>query len=348
MERPLAGIRVIDFSRYLPGPFCSLQLSWLGAEVTSVEQPPAGDPIRAMPPIGPDGQSAAGTSLHRSKEQLLADLSEPDQLERVVQLCADADVVIESFRPGVAERLGIGPVRLREQHPPLVYCSISGYGQTGPWAQRAGHDANYLSVAGVLDLCGTREQPTLPPVPLADLAGGWAAATAICASLLQRERSGTGTHLDVSLTEAALSLMTMHLPQETLAGTGRGRGMLNGGMACYSLYRCADERWLAVAAVEPKFFARLCELVGRPELAADQYDATKQELLRSELDRIFIGQPSAHWQQLLEDDETCTTVVRTAAEVAGHPQLTARKAVEPLYESEPRVVAPAAAPFYEI
>jgi crotonobetainyl-CoA:carnitine CoA-transferase CaiB-like acyl-CoA transferase len=334
---PLDGISVVDFSRYLPGPFCTLQLAWLGAHVTMVEQPPAGDPMRHMPPLGPDGQSLASASLTRHKHSIILDLSMPNELDHALELCDGADVVVESFRPGVAARLGIGYDAIRARNPRIVYCSISGFGQTGPWAQVAGHDANYLATAGLLEQMGTYERANLPPVPLADLGGGSLAATAICAALWQRDRgepggTGAGTYIDLSLTEAALVWQPHSLPAAATNELNRAGGTLTGRLARYSIYSCADGRDVAVAAVEPKFFARVLQALELPmDLAAAQYDPERQAELYDALAAAFFAQPATHWHELLATNDSCVTMLSTPAEVEAHPQLRARSALDFLH-----------------
>jgi len=330
-HHPLEGIRVVDLSRYLPGPFCTLQLAWLGAQVTCVEQPPHGDPLRAMPPLGDDGTSLAYRSLRRDAAVELLDLSGDEGRARLLALVDEADVFVESFRPGVADRLGIGPDELRARRPGLVYCSLSGYGQTGPWAQAPGHDIGYEAAAGLLEQTGTPDEVVLPPVPLADLAGGFVAATAICAALVRRGTTGDGCVLDVSLTEAALALQAMQLPGAT--GVARGTGMLTGGLASYRPYRCADGGWLAVGPIEPKFFAQLCALVERPDLFELQYDPSAQGRLRTELEQVFAARDAAEWERLLVGDDgggACVVRVLHPDDVVGHPQHGERGAVLPV------------------
>lgn len=301
---PLDGVRVVDLTRYLPGPFCTLQLAFLGAKVTVVERPPLGDPMRGVPPVGGDGVGIAFASLARGKEHLLRDLADPDDRADVVERCLSADVVVESFRPGVVERLGVGPVALRARRPALVYCSISGYGQTSAWRNRPGHDANFLSMTGLL---GDADAPTLPQVPHADYMGGALAATAICAALVQRERTGDGAHIDMSMTKAALQLRTMP----------PGWDVLRGELACYRLYRCADGRHVCVAAIEPQFWANVCRLLGLGDDAiASQYQRDAQAGLIAQAEAAFARRDGEEWLRLLEAEETCCTLVRLDDEVA--------------------------------
>lgn len=282
MQRPLSGMLVVDFSRYVPGAFATAELQRLGARVVRVERA-EGDPMRATAAEWYD-------ALNAGKDSVLweADL--------VGGLLGRADVVVESFRPGVAARLGVGPDDAPES---CIYCSITGFGLGGEHEQRAGHDLNYLGWAGVLE----RTAPALPPVQAADLAAGaLGAVTEILAALLRRERTGEGARVAVSMTHGSYPLAAR-------------TPVLTDGFACYSIYACADGRHLTVAALEPKFFTRLCELLGRPELAPAQYD-DDQAMLRSELAAAFSRQPLAHWLGLFRGEDVCVGPVATRAEAA--------------------------------
>jgi len=278
MQRPLAGILVVDFTRYLPGAFAGAELLGLGARVVRVERP-GGDPMR---------------STSREWYDLLNAGKESADWARGPDLLGNADVVLESFRPGVAAQLGIGP----EAAPAsAVYCSITGFGADGPHAQRAGHDLNYVGWAGLLDATA----PALPPVQVADLAAGaLGAVTEILAALLERARSGNGERIIVSMTHNAHKLASR-------------APVLTEGFACYRMYETADARHLTVAALEPKFFARLCELLGRPELAERQYDAG-QAALAAELEEVFARRPLADWLALFDGEDVCVGPVATLAE----------------------------------
>jgi alpha-methylacyl-CoA racemase len=278
MQRPLAGILVVDFTRYTPGAFAGAELLRLGARVVRVERP-AGDPMRLTSPEWYD-------RLHAGKEW--ADWAQgPD-------LLGQADVVLESFRPGVAAALRIGP----DAAPPsAVYCSITGFGVDGPHAQRAGHDLNYLGWSGVLEPTA----PALPPVQVADFAAGaLGAVTEILAALLERTRTGRGGRIVVSMTHNVHKLASR-------------APVLTEGFACYRMYGTADGRYLTVGALEPKFFARLCELLGRPERAERQYDAD-QASLAAELEEIFAQRPLAEWLALFDGEDVCVGPVATLAE----------------------------------
>lgn len=291
--QPLDGMLVVDFSRYLPGAFASRELLELGARVVCVE-PPGGDPMRATAP-------AWDAVLRAGKESLEVDLKRDPA--PALELVCEADVVLESFRPGVASRLGVGP-----DHAPArtVYCSITGFGLGGRHEQRAGHDLNYLGWAGAL----WDTAPGLPPVQIADFAAGaLGAVEKILAALLERERTGKGRHVVVSMTHGAYRLVAHRLGGESVPR------MLTGGLACYRIYETVDGRHLTVAALEPAFFARLTELLGRPELAERQFDAD-QETLATELAAIFAANPLAEWLELFDAEDVCIGPVATLAEAA--------------------------------
>jgi alpha-methylacyl-CoA racemase len=291
--QPLNGMLVVDFSRYLPGAFASRELLELGARVVCVE-PPGRDPMRSTAP-------AWDAALRARKESLELDLKHDPA--PALELMREADVVLESFRPGVASRLGIGPEHVPER---AVYCSITGFGLGGRHEQRAGHDLNYLGWAGVLE----DTAPALPSVQIADLAaGGLVAVTKILAALLGRESTGSGGHVVVSLTHGSHRLAAHRLGGEPVPR------MLTGGLACYRIYETADGRHLTVAALEPAFFRRLTELLGRPELAERQLDAD-QETLASELAAIFEARPLAEWLVLFDAEDVCVGPVATLTEAA--------------------------------
>ena len=291
--QPLAGTLVVDFTRYLPGAYASRELLRLGARVVRVEAP-GGDPMRETAP-------AWDAALRAGVESVTCDLKEDAVFARA--LCERADVVLESFRPGVAARLGIGPEDVPET---VVHCSITGFGLDGRHGQRAGHDVNYLGWAGVLE----DTAPGLPPVQAADLAAGaLGAVTQILAALLERERTGRGARITVSMTHGSHDLVAHRLAGEPLPR------LLTGGLACYRIYETADGRHVTVGALEPKFFRRLCEVLGRPELAEQQY-GDEQEALAAELAAIFVTRPLVEWLELFDDEDVCAGPVWTRAEAA--------------------------------
>jgi crotonobetainyl-CoA:carnitine CoA-transferase CaiB-like acyl-CoA transferase len=290
--QPLSGVLVVDFSRYLPGAFASRELLELGARVVCVE-PPGGDPLRRTAPTW-------DAALRAGKESIEVDLKQDPA--PALELLAEADVVLESFRPGVAQRLGIGPEQVSKR---VVYCSITGFGLGGRHEQRAGHDLNYLGWAGAL----ADTAPSLPPLPVADLAAGaLGAVTKILAALLERERTGKGSRLVISMLAGSHRLVS-HRLDETIPR------LLTGDLACYRIYETADGRHLTVAALEPHFFRRLAELLGRPELAERQSDAD-QDALAADLATIFAARPLAEWLAIVDGEDVCVGPVATIAEAA--------------------------------
>jgi crotonobetainyl-CoA:carnitine CoA-transferase CaiB-like acyl-CoA transferase len=291
--QPLADTLVVDFTRYLPGAYATRELTRLGARVVRVE-PPAGDPMRAA-------ATAWDTALRAGSESVVCDLPADAAFARA--LCARADVVLEGFRPGVAARLGIGPNDVPDS---VVYCSITGFGDDERHRLRAGHDVNYLGWAGVL----ADTAPQLPPVQAADLAAGaLGAVTQVLAGLLERARTGRGPRIVVSMTHRSHDLVAHRLGGEPVPK------LLTGGIACYRIYATADGRQLTVGALEPKFFRRLCELLGREELAERQYD-DDQEGLAVELAAVFAARSLDEWLEHFGDEDVCVGPVSTREEAA--------------------------------
>lgn len=324
----LDGTRVLDLTRLLPGAFCTLLLADMGADVVKVEEPTSGDYMRWYPPLV-DGQSVLFNALNRNKRSLSLNLKSEIGRDLFLALARRADVVVEGNRPGVMDRLGVGWPVLREHNPKLVMCAITGYGQSGPWAQRAGHDLNYMAVAGALSLNGRPGDPPHPlAVQVADLGGGGqAAAVAILGALLGVARGGEGRFLDVSMTDGAFSWLAVPFAQVRHEGRRLDRGMhrLTGRYACYGVYECADGRHLSVGALEPKFWRTLCEALGRPDLVDRQYvEGEEQERLKAELAAVFATRARSEWERLLGGIEACCEPVLELDEVAGHPQIRAR------------------------
>ena len=292
--QPLAGLLVVELTRYLPGAYAGRELQRLGARVVRLESPD-GDPMRG-------GAPAWDAALSAGKESVVCEL--PAEHAFALALLSRADVVLEGFRPGVAGRLGIGPDALPET---VVYCSITGFGTEGQHAARAGHDLNYLGWAGVLH----DTAPALPPVQVADLAAGsLGAVNEVLAALLERGRTGRGRHLVVSMTHGSHRLAAHRLGGEPV------RYLLTGGLACYRPYATADGRWLTVAALEPVFFVRLCGLLGRPELAAEQYEPEGQDALAAALAAEFERRPLGAWLELFDGEDVCVGPVWTLDEAA--------------------------------
>jgi len=327
---PLAGLKILDLSRLLPGPVCTLHLADLGAEVIKIEDPGAGDYARTMGPgAAPGEDSYFFRVINRNKRGLRLDLKQPAGVEAFLRLARDADVIVESFRPGVVDRLGVGYAAVREINPRIVYCSITGYGQDGPWRNRAGHDLNYIATAGVLDQIGSADgPPAIPNLQIGDLLGGaLTAALGILAAVIGVKATGQGRHLDVSMTDAVFAhayspLLSMLARGGTLP---RGTDDLCGGLPAYGLYRTQDDRWLAVAALEPKFWQAFCSAIGRPDL--EPFGLARGpdgERVRRELEALFVSRPLAAWVALFDRVDCGVTPVLSFEEASAHPQLAAR------------------------
>jgi alpha-methylacyl-CoA racemase len=323
----LDGIRVLDLSRLLPGPFLTMILADLGADIVKVEDPRLGDYMRDVPPAK-GGVSGRFLAVNRGKRSMVLDLKKPGGREALLRMASQADVVVESFRPGVMDKLGVGYAALSAANPKIILCSISGFGQTGPYVDRAGHDIGYLAVAGVLAMGGQAGgAPMMPGVQIADLAGGalWS-ATAILGALVGRYRTGKGAHLDISMTEGSLALLAAELGNLDcgLAAT-RGMARLNGGFACYGVYRTRDDRYLAVGALEPKFWIALNQAIGRkPDVGELLAPAEAQDGTRAEMAAIFATRTAAEWSEVL-GSECCVEVVTELAELPDHPLHRARE-----------------------
>jgi alpha-methylacyl-CoA racemase len=333
MAPPLTGLRVLDLTRLLPGGFCTLLLADLGADVIKVEDTGAGDYLRWTGPSyeGPDpsASAAAFLALNRNKRSIQLDLKSHAGRAHLLALARDADVVLESFRPGVMDRLGVGYERLREENPALVYCAITGYGQDGPQRDRPGHDANYLGLVGVLGLTGERDgPPVLAAGQIADLGGGaLMAAVGILAALRERDRSGEGQLVDVAMADGALSWLAMVAARYFAEGAAPRRGALEltGAQVCYRPYRCADG-WVTLAALEPKFWGAFCRGVGREDLI-EQHLAPAGSPAQAELEAIFARRTRAQWQSFASEHPCCLEPVLELEEALASAQVRAREMV---------------------
>jgi alpha-methylacyl-CoA racemase len=320
----LAGLKVLDLSMYIPGPLATLWLSDLGAEVVKVESP-AGDPMRTMGPVDEDGTTAFYKLANANKIIVTLDLKSGEGKARFAELVAKADVLLEGFRPGVMDRLGFGIKRLHEINPRLVHCALSGYGGTGPFATRAGHDVTYLAVTGLLAASGPAERPIMTFPPLADHAGAMLAVNAILAALLKRSTSGRGTTIDISLAEAALSWMGGVLTMAHRWGDPkREHDLINGGAAFYRIYKTQDGRFAAIAALEEKFWQSFCTAIGKPDWIPRQNEPLPQHDLIADMEALFASRPLAEWTALLEPADCTFEPVLEPHEVAAHPHHQAR------------------------
>ena len=328
---PLTGIRVLDLTRLLPGPFCTMLLADMGADVVKVEEPGTGDYMRWTPPLI-DGQSALFNAVNRNKRSLTLNLKADVGRDLLMRLVEHADVLVEGNRPGVMERLGLAWDAIHARNPKLVMCSITGYGQTGPFALRAGHDLNYMATAGGLGLNGDRGGPPVPlAVQVADVGGGGLQpAVAILGALVGVQRGGEGRHLDASMTDGALTWLALDFAAMAAGeDIARGEGRLTGRYACYRVYACKSGGFYSVGALEPKFWATLCQAVGKPDLVATQFaEGAEGARVHREMEAVFASRTRAEWQRELDGLEVCCEPVLELGEVASHPQIAARGLIE--------------------
>jgi crotonobetainyl-CoA:carnitine CoA-transferase CaiB-like acyl-CoA transferase len=334
LASPLSGVFVLDLSRHLPGPLAARLLADLGARVIKVEEPAQGDPIRNSPPVR-EGIGALGAILLAGVESVALDLKAEGGREVLERLIAKADVLIESFRPGTLARLGFPPEELRARHPRLVIASISGWGQDGSYAARAGHDLTYQALAGTL-------APTaaMPGVQVADQIGAWSTVTAILAALLERERTGEGKRVDVALLDAGLHANLTAWAAEAEGPRAVGERLpLTGSFPCYNLYETADGRKLALGALEPHFWERFCRLTRREDLNSRQYSSSLR--VRREMKELFRGRTRREWLALLGREDIPVEPVLSAAEARAHPQVAAREMIATGPDRLPRLAFPA-------
>ena len=328
LSQSLQGLRVLDLTRLLPGPFGTLILADLGADVVKIEQPGAGDYLRMLPPLL-DGIGARFRAVNRGKRSVALDLGCDAGREVLLRLARDADVVVEGFRPGVMDRLGIGFGALCEVKPDTILCSISGYGQTGPHVAKAGHDINYLALSGLLAELGGDRAPRPLPVQIADLVGGGLyGVVAILAGLEQRRRTADPQHLDISMTEGVMALIATELADLLAAGEGRprpGEALLTGGLATYGVYPTADEKLLAVGALEPKFSGALGPLLGFDARADDMLAGReRQQDLADQIGNTLGSRSRDAWMDVLGEHDVCCEPALEPEELATHPQHLAR------------------------
>jgi len=333
-DLPLAGIRVLDLTRLLPGGFCSLLLADYGADVLKVEDTAAGDYLRWAPPKieGAAGSAASALflALNRNKRSIRIDLKQAAGRGVLLSLAREHDVVLESFRPGVLDRLGVGYEALRAANAQIVLCSITGYGQDGPLRDRAGHDMNYLGLVGMLELTGEPGGPPVVPAgQIADLGGGaLMAAFGILAALRERDRSGEGQHVDVSMADGALSWLAL-VAARHFAGAGvpaRGEHELAGAIVCYRPYACAGGGWVTLGALEPRFWAAWCRGVGREDLVQQQF-ARHGSDVHAQIEAIFAARTRAEWERFASEVECCLEPVLDVGEALESEHVAAREMV---------------------
>ncbi|MEW1819190.1 CaiB/BaiF CoA-transferase family protein [Arthrobacter sp. NPDC080031] len=312
---PLSGVKVLDLSTLLPGPLATLMLADAGADVVKLERPGRGDEMRSYSPKL--GEASANYALlNRGKAAYAVDFKDPEARDRVLDLIKDADVVVEQFRPGVADRLGLGYAAASAVNPGIIYCSITGYGPEGPYAHKAGHDLNYLAESGLLGVATKAPAaPALPPTVLADIAGGtYPAVVNILLALRRKDRTGEGAHLQISMMHN-LQILSYGYIATQRAGGGwpePGHELLTGGSPRYNIYPTADGRHVAVAALEQKFWERLHVIIGLPPELLD--DEGREQQVMDAMQEIFASRSAAHWREVLEGEEVCTVVVNTFEE----------------------------------
>ena len=328
MSGPLSSLKVLDFSTLLPGPFASLLLADMGAEVLRVESPSRMDLVRVLPPHD-GGVSASHAYLNRNKRCIALDLKKPEAVEMVKQLVAQYDIVLEQFRPGVMDKLGVGYEALKAINSKLIYVSITGYGQTGPYKDRAGHDINYLALAGIASYTGRRDTGPLPlGIQAADIAGGSLhGVIGLLAAVIQRQATGQGQQVDISMTDCAFSLHGMAGAGYLAAGVEpeMENQALNGG-SFYDYYRTRDGRWFSVGSLEPQFMQQFCAAIGRPELAARglSQKPEDQQALKREIEIEFEKHDFVEWSQVFGGLDACVEPMLNLSEAVEHPQIKAR------------------------
>ncbi len=324
-RQPLAGIRVLDFSTLLPGPLATLLLVEAGAEVIKIERPGRGDEMRSYEPkFGTDSVNFA--LLNRGKRSLALDLKAPGTLERLRPLVEAADIVVEQFRPGVMDRLGLGYESLRQINPRLIYCALTGWGQSGPNADVAAHDLNYAAEAGMLALAADRDgAPVVPAALVADIAGGtYPAVINILLALRERDRTGVGCKLDIAMADNLFTFMYWAIGNGLAAQKWPrpGAELVTGGSPRYNVYRTADGKFLAAAPLEPKFWDTFCDLIALDARFRD--DTGQEEVTRAEVARIIASATAAHWQRTFAGHDVCCSIVRSIEEALADPHFAAR------------------------
>ena len=333
MSLPLEDLKVLDLTRLLPGGYCSLLLADFGADVIKVEDTGMGDYVRWSPPhyegAEETARSALFLALNRGKRSIRINLKTEDGKQVLRRLVRDADVLLESFRPGVLDRLGVGYEELRTENPRLIYCAITGYGQDGPNRDRSGHDMNYLGLNGLLGLTGQVDGPPIQSAgQIADIGGGGLmAAIGVMVALRERERSGEGQFVDCSMFDGALSWLAMVAADMFATGQAPRRGLLHlaGGVICYRPYRCSDG-YVTLGALEPKFFSAFCQGVGREDLIEHQFDPPGSEAHHA-LEQIFASRAREEWRQFASENDCCLEPVLDLDEVMDSELVAAREMV---------------------
>jgi len=327
MIKPLDGIKVLDLTRYLPGPFATQILADFGAEVIKVEET-AGELGRYLPPFK-GGLGTRFCSVNRNKKSIALNLKSEKGKEIFKRLASGADIIIEQFRPGVMDKMGLGYKSLKAGNEGLIYCSLTGYGLSGPWFDRAGHDINYLNTAGVSALTAGRDGvPVMSSVQIADIAGGSLfAVIGMLLALFHRSRSGKGQLCDIAMMDGALSLLSYTVGEWCGKGSvpETGREFLTGGFAMYNTYKCSDGKYAGLGAIEGKFWNGFCTKIGREDLISSQFDISKQDEMIADISGIMLGKSRDEWVEFFADSDICFTPVLDLDEVSEHEQVKARE-----------------------
>jgi crotonobetainyl-CoA:carnitine CoA-transferase CaiB-like acyl-CoA transferase len=327
----LKELKMLDLSRLLPGPYCSLLLADLGMEVLKIEDPEQGDYMRWMGPSRKK-DSAYFLALNRNKKSMVLNLKMKEGKEIIYKLIDTYDILLEGFRPGVMDRLGIGYQELKKRNPRMIFCSLSGYGQDGPYKERSGHDINYIGLGGILELTGSRGgDPIIPGTQIADIGGGgMMAAIAILAAIVHREKTGQGQCLDVAMHDSVISWLSIHAGKYFMDKElpKRGEMHLSGRYACYQVYPTRDGRHISLGALEPKFWKNFCEAIGREDLILKQFIEGKERVqIIEEIRELFKTKSQREWIEFFKNADACLEPILTLEEVFQHPQVLHRKMV---------------------
>ncbi len=327
---PLNGIKVLDLTRLLPGPFCSLYLADLGAEVIKVEEPIIGDYIRNIPPFVKK-ESFNFLILNRNKKSITLNLKREKAREIFYKLSKNSDIIIESFRPGVTKKLKIDYEQIKSLNPKIIYCSITGYGQDGPYRDKVGHDINYISYGGILYLTGSKDgEPIIPSVQIADIGGGsLPAVISILSALIHREKTSKGQYIDISMLDGVVSFNSFNMPDYFAFGKSpqRGNQALTGRYACYNIYETKDKKYISIGALEPKFWKTLCNLLKIPQYIDKQYNDEFQPEITSALKNIFKTKEQKEWEKFFANEEVCFGSVKDISEVFSDEQVISRNII---------------------
>ncbi|WP_085993053.1 CaiB/BaiF CoA transferase family protein [Oceanobacillus senegalensis] len=324
----LEGIRVIDFTQYLPGPYATLRLADMGAEVIKVESP-SGE-LGRYPTEKDGGPKYTFRAQNRGKKSISLNLKDEKEQEIARDLIHGSDVVIESFRPGVMKRLGISYKDVIKTKPDIIYCSLSGYGQTGDMKHLGSHDINYMAMSGVLSQMKDKQGvPIHPSITFADLIGGISASESISAALVQRERTGKGTYIDLALADIMVTIMTNHIMLESATGEQHGSPALNKTLICYYLYETKDGRFISLGALEAKFWENFCRAVNREDwISAQTSSPTQDNEIFQEVKELFLSRTFEEWLKFSQEVDCCMAPVLESGEVVNHPYYKERKLIE--------------------